>query len=89
MAQDNRCWDGNWIAEGLHRMYMGLDEENFCDNELEDFLEDLEEDGGLRMEREFLYLSDAQGDDLVQQMIVMNQEILQPRGLALASGVVR
>ena len=92
MAQDDRCWDGNWLADGLNLMFVGLNSgEDFCQNQMIEFLEEKEEatvggGGVLQEEHEFLTLP-LDGDE--DAWAKMHIRILRPRKLHLAGGAIR
>jgi len=55
MAQDDRCWDGNWMTGGLNLMFVGLTSDTICEHEMTEFLEEKEEatiGGGVLQEEE-------------------------------------
>lgn len=88
MAEDDRRWDGNWMTAGLNGMFASLDDDDFCENELDEFLEEKEKTAGkssLQMEDEFLILPPEGADGWFR----VHHEILQPRGLHAASGLIR
>jgi tetratricopeptide (TPR) repeat protein len=92
MAQDDRCWNGNWSSAGLCAMFVNLDSESLEKEEWEEFLaeQQLKEKSkspSLRVEDEFINL-DIPGDDQ-ESWARLHMRILQPRGLHIASGVVR
>ena len=91
MAQNDKCWDGNWMAEGLSGMMISLDDPDFCDDELEEFQDDLEDKPHLTMEQEFLQIPQLDGadDSGTEDFRRLRQHILQPRHLHLCDGVVR
>lgn len=87
MAQDDRCWDGNWLADGFNSMFVGFDSEDYLENEMMMFSA-LQDDGSpLQMEDAFLDIPN--GGDLEIEMARLYEEKLGPRKLHLASGVVR
>jgi len=85
MAQDDRCWDGNWMADGYDGMFVFLTQDDFCDSEWEEFLEEQEEEKNCskKMCDEFLIVPSSEED-----WANTYQETLQPRNLQIASGVI-
>ena len=82
MAQDDRCWDGNWMTSGLNLMFVGLTSDDFCQNQMTEFLDEKEDGGGvLQEEHEFLTLP-LDGDE--DAWAKMHIRILRPRQLHLA-----
>ena len=87
MAMDSRCWDGNWMADGHDGMFVHLSRDTFCDDEMEDFLEEQEEAGGkLQLDHEFLRIPVDADDE--NEWARIHMEILHPRKLVVASGVM-
>jgi tetratricopeptide (TPR) repeat protein len=89
MTQDDRCWDGNWLAGGLNLMFVGLNSDEFCQNQMTEFLEEKDEatiGGVLQEEHEFLTLP-LDGDE--DAWAKMHIRILRPRKLHLAGGAIR
>ncbi|KAL3930144.1 MAG: hypothetical protein SGBAC_011890 [Bacillariaceae sp.] len=87
MTMDGRCWDGNWMTDGHDGMFIDLSRDSFCDDEMDDFLEEQEEsDSQLQMEHEFLKIP-MDGDE--NQWARIHMEILHPRNLVVAAGVMR
>ena len=87
MAQDDRCWDGNWMTSGLNLMFVGLTSDDFCQNQMTEFLDEKEDGGGvLQEEHEFLTLP-LDGDE--DAWAKMHIRILRPRQLHLAGGAIR
>mmetsp|Transcript_2872 Transcript_2872/g.6766 ORF Transcript_2872/g.6766 Transcript_2872/m.6766 type:complete len:102 (+) Transcript_2872:104-409(+) len=67
-------------------MFIGLSHDTFCDDEMEDFLEEQEEsDGKSQLEHEFLKIP-MDGDE--KEWARMHMEILHPRKLVVAAGVM-
>jgi len=92
MVEDDRCWDGNWLADGCIGMFIRLSEENFCEEELELYLEEQKEKGerlstsNHRFKDAFVFLP-TEGDELGWTRL--KDQILKPRKLHVANGVIR
>jgi len=90
MAQDQRCWDGNWLVDGYNGMFIKLNNEDFMEAQLAEFQRDQESGRILKQADEFLILDHIIGSDRLEENWAKIQlEFLRPRNLHVADGVVR
>lgn len=88
-AEDDRCWDGNWMADGYYGMFIELDDDNFLVNQMEDYLDDQAQSGGkLKTEEEFIQLNVYSEDDVEGFFTKLQEEVLEPRNLHLADYIL-
>jgi len=102
MAQDDRCWDGNWSCMGLGGMFVVFEDvESLERMEWAGFLEEQQlqqqqektsntgkaSSSPLNVHDEFVNL-DISSDDQ-EGWARLHMEVLRPRGLHIASGVMR
>ena len=87
MAQDDGCWDGMWLADGLYGMMISLDSNDFCDDETEEFLDDQKEFGLQTQEQDEFLTFPLYGDE--EAWAQLQTKVLDPRNLHIADGVIR
>jgi len=90
MAEDDRCWDGSWMADGFMGMFVGFDSEDYLEDEMMMFFEEQEEqDSSSPLQIEDVFLDIPSGGDVEIELARLYEETLRPRKLHLASGVLR